>query len=109
MDYGMILQTLLLSMRLGHSAALMLRLGSIDDYGDNFIYVKPSLGVVAGIWNHNINSRPGETICQRHPKEHRPLYSLSLGTKNISELVPIVATGIEKLPFMPSSSVGIPR
>lgn len=59
-DCGMILQTLLISMRLGHSAALMLRLGSIEDSGDSFSYVKPSPQSCAGVWEQILNAKPGE-------------------------------------------------
>ncbi|HOO50557.1 MAG TPA: hypothetical protein PLK94_04625 [Alphaproteobacteria bacterium] len=59
-DYGMILKTLLISMRLGHSAALMLRLGSIEDCGDSFRYVKPSPQFGAGVWEQILNAKLGE-------------------------------------------------
>lgn len=59
-DYGMVLQSLLLSMRLGHSAALMLRLGSIEDDGDNFTYVKPPLRSCVAVWEQILNAKPEE-------------------------------------------------
>jgi len=59
-DCGMILQTLLLSMRLGHSAALMLCLGSIEDRDGGPTYVKPSLESGAGIWQNILNGRPSK-------------------------------------------------
>lgn len=59
-DCGMILQTLLLSMRLGHSAALMLRLGSIEDRDDGPTYVKPSVESCTGIWQNILNGRPSQ-------------------------------------------------
>ncbi len=59
-DYGMVLQSLLLSMRLGHSAALMLRLGSIENNGDSFTYVKPSLQSGTAVWEQILNAKPRE-------------------------------------------------
>ncbi len=57
-DCGMILQTLLLSMRLGHSAGLILRLGSIEDGEGGPTYVKPSLQSCAGVWQQILNGKP---------------------------------------------------
>lgn len=57
--YKMILQTLLLSMRLGHSAALMLRLGSVEDRGkDGLSYIKPSEKSCFEVWERILNGRP---------------------------------------------------
>ena len=57
-DCGMILRTLLLSMRLGHSAAIMLRLGTIEDTDDGVVYIKPSPANAVGVWEQIINAKP---------------------------------------------------
>jgi len=57
-DSAFVLRALLLSMRLGHSAAMMLRLGTIEDRDDGVFYLKPPLSVGAGVWEHIINGRP---------------------------------------------------
>lgn len=57
-DCGMILRALLLSMRLGHSAALMLRLGTIKDTDNGIMYINPSPADGAGVWERIINARP---------------------------------------------------
>src|SRR6266496_3981759 len=57
-DAAFVVRALLLSMRLGHSAAMMLRLGTIEDRDDGVFYLKPSVSDGAGVWEHIINGRP---------------------------------------------------
>lgn len=57
-DCGMILRTLLISMRLGHSAALMLRLGTIEDKDSGVTFIKPSLADGACVWEQIISVKP---------------------------------------------------
>jgi hypothetical protein len=57
-DCGIILRALLLSMRLGYSAAFMLLLGTIEDRDDGVNYIKPSPADGAGVWEHIVNVKP---------------------------------------------------
>jgi hypothetical protein len=54
---AMIICSLLASMRVGHSAALMLRLGTIEDRDDGVFYIKPSLADGAGVWEQIVTDQ----------------------------------------------------
>jgi len=48
----LILGTLLLSMRLGHGASLLMRLGTIEETNEGLRYIKPGADVGMGVWQH---------------------------------------------------------
>ncbi|HEY2972155.1 MAG TPA: hypothetical protein VGJ48_06555 [Pyrinomonadaceae bacterium] len=48
----LVLGTLLLSMRLGHSASLLMRLGTIEETNEGLRYIKPEADVGMGVWQH---------------------------------------------------------
>jgi hypothetical protein len=48
----LILGTLLLSMRLGHGASLLMRLGTIEETNEGLRYIKPDADVGMGVWKH---------------------------------------------------------
>jgi hypothetical protein len=51
-EVELILRILLLSMRLGHGAALLMRLGTIEESDEGLRYIKPDSGVGMGVWQH---------------------------------------------------------
>jgi hypothetical protein len=55
---AMIIRSLLTSMRLGHSAALMLRLGTIEERDEGVFNIRPSPADGAAVWESIINGKP---------------------------------------------------